>query len=113
MFLKYIVLINAKKPKFFVIENVKGMLDDKFKTAFSTMLLVDLKVEQISHKVDQLHTYMEEILHDQNYINEQQEQTNQEIAVQIDAINDSLDQLCDTKSQTHTLIDFKTNDNKQ
>ena len=34
LFLKYIELINAKKPKFFVIENVKGMLDDKFKNVF-------------------------------------------------------------------------------
>ena len=34
LFLKYIQLINVKKPKFFVIENVKGMLDDKFKTVF-------------------------------------------------------------------------------
>ena len=34
LFLKYIELIKAKKPKFFVIENVKGMLDDKFKIIF-------------------------------------------------------------------------------
>lgn len=34
MFLKYIELIKAKQPKFFVIENVKGMLDDKFKEVF-------------------------------------------------------------------------------
>lgn len=34
LFLKYIELINAKKPKFFLIENVKGMLDDKFKDVF-------------------------------------------------------------------------------
>lgn len=34
LFLKYIELINVKKPKFFVIENVKGMLDDKFKEVF-------------------------------------------------------------------------------
>ena len=31
LFLKYIELINAKRPRFFVIENVKGMLDVKFK----------------------------------------------------------------------------------
>ena len=34
LFLKYIELISAKMPKFFVIENVKGMLDDKFKVIF-------------------------------------------------------------------------------
>ena len=57
------------------------------------MLTMDLKVEQISHKVDQLNAYVEEILHDQYYINEQQEQTNNEIAIQIEAIDDALDQL--------------------
>jgi DNA (cytosine-5)-methyltransferase 1 len=31
LFLKYIELIKAKQPNFFVIENVKGMLDNKFK----------------------------------------------------------------------------------
>ena len=76
--------------------------------AISTMLSVDLKVEQISHKVDQLHAYVEEILHDQNDINDQQEQTNQELAIQIEAINDALDQLRDAKSQPRTLIGFKT-----
>ena len=76
--------------------------------AISTMLSVDLKVEQISHKVDQLHAYVEEILHDQNDINDQQEQTNQELAIQIEAINDALDQLRNTKSQPRTLIGFKT-----
>ena len=34
LFLKYIELIKAKQPKFFVIENVKGMLDSKFKEIF-------------------------------------------------------------------------------
>ena len=34
--------------------------------AITTMLSVDLKVEQISHKVDQLNAYVEELLHDQN-----------------------------------------------
>jgi len=34
LFIKYIELISAKNPKFFVIENVKGMLDKKFKDVF-------------------------------------------------------------------------------
>jgi outer membrane murein-binding lipoprotein Lpp len=38
--------------------------------AISTMLSMDLKMEQISHKVDQLNAYVEDILHDQNDINE-------------------------------------------
>ena len=37
---------------------------------------VNLKVEQLSHKVDQLNNYVEEILHDQNDINKMQDETN-------------------------------------
>ena len=71
------------------------------------MLSVDLKMEQLSHKVDQLNAYIEEILHDQNDINEQQEQTNFEIAIQIEAINDALDQLRETKAQPRKRIGYK------
>jgi hypothetical protein len=76
--------------------------------AITTMLSVDLKVEQISHKVDQLNAYVEEILHDQNDINDQQEQTNNEVALQIEAINDALDQLRDEKAEPRKPIGFKT-----
>lgn len=34
LFLKYIELIKSKRPNFFVIENVKGILDNKFKDVF-------------------------------------------------------------------------------
>ena len=76
--------------------------------AITTMLSVDLKVEQISHKVDQLNAYVEELLHDQNDINDQQEQTNNEVALQIEAINDALDQLRDEKTKPRKPIGFKT-----
>ena len=76
--------------------------------AITSMLSVDLKVEQISHKVDQLNAYVEEILHEQNDINAQQEQTNNEIALQIEAINDALDQLRDTKATPRKTIGFKS-----
>ena len=75
--------------------------------AIATMLSVDLKMEQLSHKVDQLNAYIEEILHDQNDINEQQEQTNFEIALQIEALNDALDQFRETKSQPPKRIGYK------
>ncbi len=39
LFLTYIRLIEAKKPKFFLIENVKGILDDKFKDVFEDFLV--------------------------------------------------------------------------
>lgn len=81
--------------------------------AISTMLSMDLKVEQLSHKVDQLNAYVEEILHDQNDINDQQEQTNMEVAVQLEAINDALDKLRDTKVTPRKLIGFKTTANKE
>ncbi len=74
-------------------------------------LPMDLKVEQLSHKVDQLNAYVEEILHDQNDINDQQEQTNMEVAVQLEAINDALDKLRDTKSKPREPIGFKTSKN--
>ena len=69
---------------------------------------VNLKVEQLSHKVDQLNNYVEEILHDQNDINHMQEETNTEIALQIEAINDALDQLREKSSTPRKRIGFKT-----
>ena len=69
---------------------------------------VNLKVEQLSHKVDQLNNYVEEILHDQNDINRMQEETNNEIALQIEAINDALDQLREKSSTPRKRIGFKT-----
>ena len=75
--------------------------------AIATMLSVDLKMEQLSHKVDQLNAYIEEILHDQNDINEQQEQTNLEIAIQIEALNEALDKLRETKAQPRKRIGYK------
>ena len=71
----------------------------------------NLKVEQLSHKVDQLNNYVEEILHDQNDINQQQDETNAEIALQIEAINDALDQLCERPSTPRKRIGFKQSKN--
>ena len=75
--------------------------------AVAAMQTADLRYEQLSHKVDQLNAYVEELLHDQNDINEQQEQTNNEVALQIEAINDALDQLRDEKAQPRKPIGFK------
>ena len=79
--------------------------------AVSALQDVNLKVEQISHKVDQLNNYVEEILHDQNDINRMQDETNSEIALQIEAINDALDQLREKPSTPRKRIGFKQ-DNK-
>jgi hypothetical protein len=75
--------------------------------AVSALQTSELCYEQLSHKVDQLNAYVEEILHDQNDINEQQEQTNNEISIQIEAINDALDQLREKKSTPRKQIGFK------
>lgn len=75
--------------------------------AVAAMQFADLRYEQLSHKVDQLNNYIEEILHDQNDVNQMQEQTNNEIAIQIAAINDALDQLRVTQSQPRTPIGYK------
>ena len=76
--------------------------------AVSTWQGVNLKVEQLSHKVDQLNNYVEEILHDQNDINQQQDETNNEIAIQIEAINDALDQLREKPTTPRKRIGYKT-----
>ena len=68
---------------------------------------VNLKVEQLSHKVDQLNNYVEEILHDQNDINRMQDETNTEIALQIEAINNALDQLCEQPAKPRKKIGYK------
>ncbi len=76
--------------------------------AIGTWQGVNLNVEQLEHKVDQLNNYVEEILRDQNDINQQQDETNNEIAIQIEAINDALDQLREKSSTPRKRIGFKT-----
>lgn len=65
---------------------------------------VNLKVEQLSHKVDNLNARVDEILHEQN-------ENNMEMAVQISALNDALDQLREKPSTPRKRIGFKQ-DNK-
>ena len=61
---------------------------------------VNLKVEQLSHKVDNLNARVDEILHEQN-------DNNMEIAVQIEALNDALDQLREKPSKPRKRIGYK------
>ncbi|MBQ4442416.1 MAG: ORF6N domain-containing protein [Bacteroidales bacterium] len=75
--------------------------------ALSSMLSYDLKVEQLSHKVDQLNAHIEEILHNQNDINQLQSQFNNEVALQIEVINDALDQLREKKEEPGNPIGFR------
>lgn len=62
---------------------------------------VNLKVEQLEHKVDNLNARVDEILHEQN-------ENNMEMAVQINALNDALDQLREKPSTPRKRIGFKT-----
>ncbi len=75
--------------------------------ALSSMLSYDLKIEQLSHKVDQLNAHVEEILHNQDNINQLQSQFNSEVALQIEVINDALDQLREKKVEPDNPIGFK------
>ena len=68
--------------------------------ALSGMLSVNYKVEQLSHKVDNLNARVDEILHEQN-------ENNMEVAIQIEAINDALDQLREKPSAPRKRIGFK------
>jgi hypothetical protein len=75
--------------------------------AVAAMQSSELRYEQLSHKLDQLNAYVEDILHDQNDINEHQEQFNNEFALQIEVINDALDQLREKKNMPSNPIGFK------
>ena len=75
--------------------------------AMTAMQSFTLHYEQLAHKVDQLNAYVEEILHDQNDINDIQEQINNEVAIQIEVINDALDQLRGKKTSPQNPIGFK------
>lgn len=75
--------------------------------AVAAMQSSELRYEQLSHKVDQLNAHVEEILHDQNDINQQQSLFNDELALQIEVINDALDQLREKKSEPSRPIGFK------
>ena len=61
----------------------------------------NLKVEQLEHKVDDLSARVDEILHEQN-------DNNMEMAMQISALNDALDQLREKPSTPRKRIGFKT-----
>ena len=75
--------------------------------AIAALQSSELRYEQLSHKVDQLNAHVEEILHDQNNINQLRSQFNNELALQIEVINDALDQLREKKTEPDNPIGFK------
>lgn len=56
------------------------------RNAMSAMHATDMKLEKLSMKVDQLNARVDDILHDQSA-------TNMEVAIQIAALNDALDEM--------------------
>ena len=75
--------------------------------AIAALQSSELRYEQLSRKVDQLNAHVEEILHNQNNINQLQSQFNNELALQIEVINDALDQLRGKKKEPDNPIGFK------
>ncbi len=75
--------------------------------AIAALQSSELRYEQLFHKVDQLNAHVEEILHDQNDINQSQSQFNNELALQIEVINDALDQLREKKTEPDNPIGFR------
>ena len=63
----------------------------------------NLRVEQLSHKVDALSSRVDEMLREQH-------ENNMELAVQIDAINNALDQLREPPEKPRKRIGFNTKD---
>ena len=71
--------------------------------ALNEMLPMKLKFEQLSHKVDILNSRVNDILHEQF-------ETNTEIALQIEALNDALDQLRAQPDTPRKRIGFRQGD---
>ena len=76
--------------------------------AVASMQDKDLRMEQLSHRVDQMDASITEILHEQGDMRREQEETNAEMALQIEALNDALDQLRDAPAPKRNKIGFKT-----
>ena len=76
--------------------------------AVATMQDNNLRIEQLTHKVDQMDASINEILHEQGDMRREQEETNAEMALQIEALNDALDQLREAPAPKRNKIGFKT-----
>lgn len=71
------------------------------RNAMSAMQATDMKLEKLSMKVDQLNARVDDILHDQSA-------TNMEVAIQIAALNDALDEMREKPAQPRKKIGYKT-----
>ncbi len=71
------------------------------RNAMSAMQATDMKLEKLSMKVDQLNARVDDILHDQSA-------TNMEVAIQIAALNDALDEMREKPAPPRKRIGYKT-----
>lgn len=75
--------------------------------AVASMQDKDLRMEQLSHRVDQMDASITEILHEQGDMRREQEEANAEMALQIEALNDALDQLREPPAPKRNKIGYK------
>ena len=75
--------------------------------AVASMQDKDLRMEQLSHRVDQMDASITEILHEQGDMRREQEEANAEMALQIEALNDALNQLRETPAPKRNKIGYK------
>ena len=61
--------------------------------ALVALTVTEAKVELLNEKIERLNLYIEEVMHDQNDVNEMQRAINEETAMQLELINQSLAEL--------------------
>ena len=61
--------------------------------ALVALTATETKVELLNEKIERLNLYIEEVMHDQNDVNEMQRAINEETAMQLELINQSLAEL--------------------
>lgn len=61
--------------------------------ALVALTTTEAKVELLNEKIERLNLYIEEVMHDQNDVNEMQRAINEETAMQLELINQSLAEL--------------------
>jgi uncharacterized membrane protein len=61
--------------------------------ALVALTATEAKVELLNEKIERLNLYIEEVMHDQNDMNEMQRAINEETAMQLELINQSLAEL--------------------
>ena len=81
--------------------------------AISALATTELKIELLTERVEKLNLYIDEVLHDQNDINEEQRTINEETNMQLELINQSLAELqAKPKEKPRRRIGFDVSDDE-